>query len=141
MLLTRFHPFRELQEIESRFGDALSSSKKRDVLSNFTPSVNTRDGKFAYHIDVDLPGVKKEDIHIAVEGRLLTIKGERHSKEEIEEEDYYSMESSFGSFQRSFTMPDNIDIENIHAEDSDGVLDITLPKIDSVKEMKTINVH
>ena len=140
MLLTKFHPFEELQALESRFGDVLSSSRRRDLLSDFTPSVNTREGKFAYHIDVDLPGVKKEDIHIAVDGKLLTIKGERHSKEEVEKEDYYSMESSFGSFQRSFTMPDGIDIENIHAEDSDGVLDITIPKIDSVTEMKTIDI-
>ena len=140
MLLTRFHPFTELQALESRFGDVLSGSKRRDMLSDFTPTVNTREGKFAYHIDVDLPGVEKEDIHIAVDGKLLTIKGERHTKEEIEKENYYSMESSFGNFQRSFTIPDNIDIENIHAEDSHGVLDITLPKIDSVSEMKTIDV-
>ena len=140
MLLTRFHPFTELQALESRFGDVLSGSERRDMLSDFTPTVNTREGKFAYHIDVDLPGVEKEDIHIAVDGKLLTIKGERHTKEEMEKENYYSKESSFGSFRRSFTIPDDIDIENIHAEDSCGVLDITLPKIDSVSEMKTIKV-
>ena len=140
MLLTNFHPLRELQTLETRFGDVLSSSKRGDLLSDFTPSVNTREGKFAYHIDVDLPGVKKEDIHIAVDGRLLTIRGERHSKEEVDKEDYYSMESSFGSFQRSFTMPDGIDVENIHAEDSEGVLDITLPKTEAITEMKTIDI-
>ncbi len=108
MLLTRFHPFTELQALESRFGDVLSSSKRRDMRRNFTPTVNTREGKFAYHIDVDLPGVEKEDIHIAVDGKLLTIKGERHTKEEIEKENYYSMESSFGKYQLYFTIHYNI---------------------------------
>lgn len=140
MLLMRSHPFTELQLLESRFGDLLSGSKRGYMLRNFTPTVNIREGKFAYHIDVDLPGVEKEDIHIAVDGKLLTIKGERHTKEKIEKENNYSMESSFGNFQRSFTIPDDIDIENIHAQDSHGVLDITLPKIDSVSTMRTIDV-
>jgi HSP20 family protein len=90
--------------------------------------VNTREGEFAYHIEVDLPGVKKEDISVKIDNNILTLKGERKSKKE----DYYKMESSFGSFTRSFTIPNNIDTENIHAENKDGVLEITLPK----KEVK-----
>ena len=137
MLLTRFEPFVELQELESRFFDLHDSSNKKE----FSPSVNTHEGKFAYHVDVDLPGVKKEDIHIKVDGKLLTITGERHNKEEVKKDDYYSMESHFGSFERSFALPDDIDIENIHAEDHEGVLDITIPKIDLSKDIKDIQIH
>lgn len=140
MLLTRFDPFRELRTLESRFNDAFSSELSKNVLSDFTPSVNTREGEYAYHIDVDLPGVKKEDITVKVENNVLTLKGERKSKEEVKKEDYYKMESSFGSFTRSFTLPDNVDAENIHAENKDGVLEITLPKKEqkskSVKQIK-----
>lgn len=126
MLLTRFDPFKELRTLEDRMNQAFSPEKS--VLSNFTPSVNTREGEFAYHIDVDLPGVKKEDINVKIENNILTLKGERKSKEEVKKEDYYKMESSFGSFMRSFILPDNVDTENIHAENKDGVLEIVLPK-------------
>lgn len=140
MLLTRFDPFKELRSLEERINDALSTDVKKDLFTSFTPSVNTREGEFAYHIDVDLPGVKKEDISVKIDNNVLTLKGERKSKQEVKKEDYYKMESSFGCFTRSFTLPDNIDKENIHAENKDGVLEITLPKKEgknkSVKEIK-----
>lgn len=128
MLLTRFDPFHELRALEKRISDAFSSDLNKEVLSDFTPSVNTREGEYAYHIDVDLPGVKKEDISVKVENNVLTLKGERKSKEEVKKENYYKMESSFGSFSRSFALPESVDAENIHAENKDGVLEITLPK-------------
>lgn len=140
MLLTRFDPFRELRTLEDRMNEAFGMDLKKDVFSSFTPSVNTREGEFAYHVDVDLPGVKKEDISIKIDNNVLTLKGERKSKQEVKKEDYYKMESSFGCFTRSFTIPDNIDKENIHAENKDGVLEITLPKKEgknkSAKEIK-----
>lgn len=134
MLLTRFDPFRELRSLEDRFNEAFSSELGKDVLADFTPSVNTREGDYAYHIDVDLPGVKKEDISVKIENNVLTLKGERKSKEEVKKEDYYKMESSFGCFSRSFSLPENVDVENIHAENKDGVLEITLPKKERKEE-------
>lgn len=140
MLLTRFNPFKELRTLEDRMNEAFGMDLKKDVFSSFTPSVNTREGEFAYQIDVDLPGVKKEDISVKIDNNILTLKGERKSKEEVKEENYYKMESSFGCFTRSFTIPDNVDAENIHAENKDGVLEITLPKKEkknkSAKEIK-----
>ncbi|MDD2950567.1 MAG: Hsp20/alpha crystallin family protein [Sulfuricurvum sp.] len=140
MLLTRFDPFKELRSLEKRIGEAFSSDLSKDVFSSFTPSVNTREGEYAYHIDVDLPGVKKEDISVKVENGVLTLKGERKEKNEVKKEDYYQCESNFGSFIRSFTLPSNVDTENIHAENKDGVLEVTLPKKeskdDTVKQIK-----
>ena len=132
MLLTKFDPFKEFRSLEERMNEAFSSELRKDVLSNFTPTVNTREGEFAFHIDVDLPGVKKEDISVKVDNNVLTLSGERKSKKEVKREDYYKMESNFGSFTRSFTLPNNIDVENIHAESKEGVLEIILPK----KEVK-----
>jgi len=141
MLLTRFDPFKELRTLEDRINQAFSSDLSKNVLSDFSPSVNTREGEYAYHIDVDLPGVKKEDISVKVENNVLTLKGERKTKEEVKKEDYYKMESSFGSFMRSFTLPDNVDAENIHAENKDGVLEITMPKKEKkAKTSKEIKV-
>lgn len=132
MLLTKFDPFKELSSLEERMNEAFSSDLTKDVLSDFTPTVNTREGEFAFHIDVDLPGVKKEDISVKVDNNVLTLKGERKSKKEEKKENYYKVENSFGSFTRSFRLPENVDAENIHAESKEGVLKITLPK----KEVK-----
>jgi HSP20 family protein len=143
MLLTKFDPFKELRDLEERMNRMfLTPFEGRDVFSNFMPSVNAREGEYAYHIDVDLPGVSKEDINVKVENNVLTISGERKTKEEVKEEDYYKSESSFGSFTRSFTLPDNVDTENIHAENKDGVLEITVPKKEkALEEKKSIKIN
>lgn len=83
MLLTRFDPFNELRALEKKISEAFSSDISKNVLSDFMPSSNTREGEYAYHIDVDLPGVKKEDISVKVENNILTLKGERKTKEEV----------------------------------------------------------
>ena len=100
-----------------------------EPLSDFKPAVNTREGKDAYHVDVDLPGVKKEDISVDIENNVITISGKREAKSEIKEEDYYKVESSFGKFQRSFTLPEKVDVENIRAACEDGVLEVVIPKL------------
>lgn len=113
------------------FNELLNSleSKEGDVMVDFKPAVNTREGSDAYHVDVDLPGVKKEDISIDVENNVLTISGKRETKSEVKEQDYYKIESSYGKFQRSFTLPEKVDVENIRAVTQDGVLEVVIPKL------------
>ncbi|MFA6760927.1 MAG: Hsp20/alpha crystallin family protein [Sulfuricurvum sp.] len=113
------------------FNDFFNSYEQKDgdVVADFRPAVNTREGKEAYHIDVDLPGVKKEDISIDIENNTLTISGKRESKSEIKEKGYYKMESSYGKFSRSFSLPKEVDIENIKAITQDGVLEVVIPKL------------
>jgi len=136
MLLTKYDPFKEMRDLESRFKDVFKLGSE-DTLTQFSPAVSTREGEYAYHIEVDLPGVKKEDIHIDVnENNVLTISGERKTKSEVKEEDYYRCESSFGKFTRSFTLPSNADAENISANSEDAVLEVVIPKI---KEEKSIS--
>lgn len=127
MLLTRYQPFNEFRDITSRFNTLLSGLEEES--EGFKPIVNTREGEFAYHIDVDLPGVKKEDIAIDVTGKRLTMSGERQHKKEVKEKDYRRIESSFGKFERSFTLPDDADAENITAASKDGVLEVVIPKL------------
>jgi len=134
MLLTKYDPFKEMREFENRFKDVFKVGSE-DTLAGFTPAVNTREGEFAYHIEVDLPGVKKEDIHIDVsEDNILTISGDRKTKSEVKEEDYYRCESSYGSFTRSFTLPANADAENISANSEDAVLEVVIPKMKEEKK-------
>ncbi|RXJ84590.1 Hsp20/alpha crystallin family protein [Arcobacter sp. CECT 8985] len=134
MLLTRFDPFKDIAEFEKKF------YKANEGVSGFVPMVNTREGEFAYHIDVDLPGVKKENIKVDIHKDVLTISGERKTKEEIKEEDYYKVETSFGKFSRGFNLPENADIENIDANYEDGVLEIVVPKLAEEKHKKIIQI-
>lgn len=140
MLLTKFDPFREFANMQKMFEAFNAPVASESSLGAFTPKVNTREGEFAYHIDVDLPGVKKDDIKIDVHDNILTIHGERNYKEEIKEEDYYKVETSFGKFQRQFTLPENVDVENISASSNDGVLEVVVPKLEKAVEKKTIEV-
>lgn len=137
MLLTRFDPFREF---ERRFNGYLPAETKEAVnVTSFSPAVNTREDEKGYYIHADLPGVAKEDIHIDLKDNLLTISGERKHKEEINEKDYYKLESFYGKFQRSFTVPDDADSDAIDASTENGVLNITIPKA-APKESKKISI-
>jgi len=140
MLITRFDPFKEFASMQKVFNNHPSTMSEDTSISTFTPKANTREGEFAYHIDVDLPGIKKEDISIDINNGKLTISGQRESKEEVKEEDYYKIETSFGKFARYFTLPENIDIDNITASSANGVLEVIIPKLDKNKNIKKIEI-
>ena len=137
MLLTKFDPFKQLKEIEKNLYTQVGNN---EGVTAFVPTVNIREGEFAYHVDVDLPGVKKEDIKVDLNKGILTISGERKTKEEIKQEDYYKIETYFGKFSRSFTLPDNVDIENIEAKSDNGVLEIVIPKLKDDVSKKSIEI-
>ncbi len=140
MYVTRYNPAREMQEFRKGFETFNSFLdnfiEKRAALPavDFVPTVNTREGEHAYHVELDLPGVKKEDIEVDVKDNVVTISGERKTSSEVQEDDYYRVESSYGKFERSFSLPDNVDVENIHAESADGVLEVIIPKMEKVED-------
>jgi HSP20 family protein len=147
MYVTKYNPAKELQEFREGFKhfdsflDNFIENRGSLLTTDFTPSVNTREGEHAYHVEVDLPGVKKDDIDVDVKDNIVTISGERKTKKEVKEEDYYKVESSYGKFERSFTLPENVDVENIHAESEDGVLEVVIPKLEKVeKQSKKIEI-
>ncbi len=146
MLVTRYNPysnadFRKGFEVLNSLMSNFETSREEAALANFVPVVNTREGEYAYHIELDLPGIKKEDIDISTEDNVLTISGERKIKDEVKEEDYYKVESRYGKFSRSFTLPEDIDVENIHAESADGVLEVIIPKKeDEAKKPRKIEI-
>ena len=135
MLLTRYkRPTKSFDRYKSfdLFNEFLNNfdvPNETNNLSEFSPTVNTREGKEAYHIEVDLPGIKKEDVDVKVEDNVLVISGKREFQEEVKEENYYKIESSYGNFSRSFSLPQKIDIENIKANSEDGVLEVIIPKL------------
>lgn len=134
MLLTRFDPFKDLEK------SFCSYQTTNEGVGGFVPVVNTREGESAFHIDIDLPGVKKENIKVDMNKDILTISGERKTKEAVNEDDYYKLETTFGKFSRSFTLPEDIDIEHIEARSDNGVLEVIIPKLKEEKIKKNIEI-
>jgi HSP20 family protein len=114
--LLRWDPFREV----SAYTD------EREM--TFYPTFDVRETKDTYLFKADIPGVKEEDLDISITGNRLTISGRRESEERKEGETYYSIERSYGQFNRSFTLPDGVATDDIRAEMKDGVLTLVLPK-------------
>ncbi len=86
-----------------------------------------------FHVEVDLPGVKKEEIDVKVEDDVLVVSAVRHYKNEVKEDDYYISESAFGKLERRFVLPENIDSESINASYENGRLEIELQKTKKAK--------
>jgi len=127
-LNSSYSPFKEIRGIEERLFGSRSAEETQENPAAFTPKVNTREGASAYYVEADLPGVKKEDIRVDIRENVLTVSGERRLKAEVHAKEYFRVESSFGIFSRSFTLPDNVDTEKIEVVSENGVLEVVIPK-------------
>ena len=125
---TVFDPFKELQDIERRIGAVLSANKPVQKVETFTPAVNEKVDDKGYYLEIDLPGVKKENIEISVNDGVLTVSGERKLEKKEEKPNYTRIESFFGRFERAFKLPPDADLDNIEAKYEDGDLKIFIPK-------------
>lgn len=133
--LVRWNPFSEIDRIDRTFGRmmrrAFSGSPRLTVGSEafeWSPSADISETDKEYLIRAELPAVKKEDVKVTVDGGMITIEGERKQEKEEKSVKYHQVESFYGSFSRSFTLPDDVKTEEIRCEDKDGVLTVHLPK-------------
>ena len=145
MILTRYkkpaYPYVQSRSFDL-FNEFLNrfDQKGEGSITSFHPLVNTREENDQYCIEVDLPGIKKEDMEI--DNNILNISGKREFKNETKEENYYRIESVYGTFSRSFTLPEKVDVENIKASSVDGVLEVVIPKLPvSVTNVKKIEIQ
>jgi HSP20 family protein len=99
----------------------------------FMPNFEVRETPDSYEFKADLPGVKEEDVEISVTGNRLTISGQRQQEGRLEGETYYAVERSYGSFSRTFTLPEGCDLEHVKAELKGGVLTLVVPKKEASK--------
>ncbi len=121
--LMQWDPFHELGTVGSR------------TLA-FVPSFEVKETKDAYVFKADLPGVKEKDLDISLTGNRLTVSGKREQEKQEEEERYFTYERSYGTFSRSFTLPDGVDPDSIQAELKEGVLTLSIGKKPEVKARK-----
>jgi HSP20 family protein len=135
-------PGRETDEMqryfEDVFGRTLPVGWRRAATEDlvWAPSIEVVEKADKFLVKVELPGVSEEDINISLAGNTLTVKGEKETESEVDENGYYYTESSYGSFSRSMTIPSTIDASKIEANCDKGILEITLPKTPEVKPKK-----
>jgi HSP20 family protein len=135
----RWDPFRELEEMSDRLNRMFArpatrtNGKETMVVADWTPTVDISETDGEYQIKAEIPDVKKEDVKVTLEDGVLTIQGERKQEKEEKGKKYHRIERSYGSFVRSFSLPDVIDEEKVKAEFKDGVLSLHLPKSEKAK--------
>ena len=147
MQLVTWTPWREMASLRNRMNRIFNDSFFRDEntddelsLRHWNPVVDIYDNEDAIVIKADLPGLSKDDITIDLTNRVLTVKGERSYENEVKEENYYRRERACGKFHRAFTVPAEVDPDQVKADFKDGVLKIEVPK-PKAQQPKQITIH
>jgi HSP20 family protein len=137
MHLTRFDPFRELEEMSSRlgrfFGKPLQPRDDADGFGLWAPPLDVQETEKEYLIKADLPAVGKEDVKVAIEDGILTVEGERKQEQEEKGKRFHRVERTFGRFVRRLSVPSDVEPGTVTADFKDGVLSVHLPKLPSAK--------
>jgi HSP20 family protein len=142
MALVRFQPFvDEFQSLQERmnrlFGETgLGRFAAEETMGAWSPLCDIYEDGESIIVKTELPGVDRNDIDVQVENNVLTIRGERKREKEAKADNVYRAERFYGSFSRSFTLPVTVDTERIKAEYRDGILHVTLPKVEAAKPRK-----
>ena len=140
MNLVKWDPFRELEEVSNRlnriFGQSLARSESGQnmlAVADWAPSVDISETDSEYLIKGEIPGVRKEDVKVTIQDGMLTIQGERKQEKEEKGKKFHRVERYYGSFTRSFTLPESVDEAKIKANFKDGMLNLQVPKTEKSK--------
>lgn len=146
MNLVKWDPFVELEDVSKHlnriFGRTPAHTELGSELltmADWMPSVDITETDTAYLIKGEIPGVSKEDVKVTIEDGMITMRGERKQEKEEKDKKFHRIERSYGSFLRSFRVPDDVDESAVKAEFKDGMINVTLPKSGKSKT-KLINV-
>lgn len=135
---TDYRPLSFNSFVNRFFNDAFVDSA---TAASFVPQVDIAENEKSFEIHVAVPGMKKENFNLDINDNRLTISGERKFENEKKEKNFHSVETYFGSFKRSFQLPDGINEENIEARYQDGILYVVIPKDEKKLLKKTIEVR
>ena len=140
MSLIRWDPFVDVDTLFNRMVPANFMNFPRFALepngkkAAWAPSADISETDKEYLIRAELPAVKKEDVQVTYEDGMITIKGERKQQKEEKTEKYHRTESFYGSFERSFSLPENVNADAIRCDSKDGVLTVHIPKTEVSKQ-------
>jgi len=132
-VLTRWDPFREFSTLQDRMNrlvrDSFGDGREEALTtSSFAPAVDVYEDEHNVTLKIEVPGIEEKDIDVRIENNTLTVHGERKFEKEEKEENYRRVERQYGSFTRSFTLPNTVNTENVQANYDKGVLKIKLAK-------------
>ncbi|MGC1458963.1 MAG: Hsp20/alpha crystallin family protein [Steroidobacteraceae bacterium] len=132
MNLVRWDPF---ADIDALFNRSLPRLSLRDTTRKleWSPSADISETDSEFVIRAELPAVKKEDVQVLMDEGVITIRGERKQQKDEKSEKYHRVESFYGSFERSFSLPDNVKADAVHCESKDGILTVHIPKSAATK--------
>lgn len=138
MNMVQYEPWHVLRDVRSEldrfFGEhAGNGDSSRVVTGEWVPAVDIHEDKDRFEITADIPGVDPKEIEVTMENGVLAIRGERHSEERDEGKNYSRVERVRGTFYRRFSLPDSADAEKISAQGKNGVLEIVIPKKETVQ--------
>ena len=141
MQLMQWNPFREMDDLLARFrtGFPVTSEAGAKAVAEWAPFVDITESDKEYLVKADLPGVKKDDVKLTMQNGVLTISGERKFEKEEKDEKYHRIERAFGSFTRSFSLPEDVLQDKIVADAKEGVIRVHLPKTD-IKKVKATQI-
>ena len=123
-------PFFKL--IDTLFADQ-GTGQEEIASRGWTPAVDVQETPEAYKLHAELPGLTKEDIQITLENNVLRLSGERKFERDVKKESFHRIERTYGAFARSFTLPTQVDSEKVQAVFENGVLSLTIPKVEKAK--------
>jgi HSP20 family protein len=139
MTIVRYDPFRDLRTLQEEVNRLFSTNLTRAFGDEgigrgaWAPSVDIYENKDQIVLEAELPGMKQENFDLSVEKNVITLRGERKFEKTDETDNYHRVERSYGSFTRSFTLPQTVSAEGATAEYNNGVLRVTLPKREETK--------
>jgi HSP20 family protein len=125
----RYEPFRMMRELMGWDPFREMTAFPLTASTNFVPAFEVKETREGYTFKADVPGVREQDIDITITGNRLTISGKRESDKVEQSDTYYAAERNYGSFFRTFTLPDGIDTNSVHAELREGVLNLAVRKM------------
>ena len=140
MTLLRFEPMNDLENFQNKFQRIFGEFPgiETPVQDTFSPAIDIKDSEKHLILNIEVPGIKKEDMKITLQDNVLTIKGEKKKVSEEKEDNFFRSERVYGTFERSFTLPVDFDSENVDAKVIDGVLEILLEKVQPKQPKETI---
>ncbi|WP_020674583.1 Hsp20/alpha crystallin family protein [Geopsychrobacter electrodiphilus] len=140
MAIMTWDPWREIEDLFDRYTRAGGSQNQLtttgDVARNWAPRVDIAETSKEFLIKAEIPEVKKEDVKVNLENGVLTISGERKQEKEESGKRFHRVERQYGSFTRSFTLPDNVDQSKVEATFKDGMLNIAIEKTEAARPKK-----
>jgi HSP20 family protein len=136
--MQNWDPFAEIEKMQEDLRQMVADSARAVArrITSFGPNINIKNTEGAYLVDVDLPGMKKDEINVEVQDRYLTISGDRKVEESVQNEGYDRQEWDYGHFSRTITLPGDAKAEGIASEYKNGVLAIRVPKVVPAKSAK-----